>query len=294
MAKKKCEDPTHERRTRTKKRSSTGATYEYIECATCVRAYDADPARVAARRVSTAAYREANKEQVNEKGRAWHAANKEHDAEVRRNRLASDPEVMRTYLDKAANSTRARRAELRRQIFAHYGTACACCGLAVFELLTIDHIEARGGASTGKNRTGHKQYLDLIRAGYPDGYQTLCYSCNSGKSGHRSVCPHQELPPKGNYVAEWRKRVKAEAFSRYGDGTCCCCGESNPYLLTLHHVNGDGQEHRTLLSGRSQSWIYSALKSSGWPTDPPLEVRCLSCNWGADMPGGCPCGRSAD
>jgi hypothetical protein len=182
-----------------------------------------------------------------------------------------------------------KRAEYKRLVFNHYGTSCACCGLSVPELLTIDHVDASTKVKNG--RTGHKIYLDLVKSGYPEGYQSLCFSCNSGKHGHRGVCPHQGAPTVGNQRVEWSRQVKLEAFSRYGNGSCACCGETNPYLLTLHHVNGDGAAHRTLLSGQSASWIYGSLKTAGWPNNPPLSVACFTCNVGFDLPGGCPCGR---
>lgn len=60
------------------------------------------------------------------------------------------------------------------------------------KFLSIDHINGGGSKHTKSlNRRGVTFYLWLIKQGFPDGYQTLCYNCNFAK-GHFGVCPHQE------------------------------------------------------------------------------------------------------
>ncbi len=77
------------------------------------------------------------------------------------------------------------RTSLREQVFGHYGTCCACCGTT--ERPSIDHIDGDGEAHRkqlfgGRNRGNSQRfYAWLINNGFPDGYQTLCRSCNASK-----------------------------------------------------------------------------------------------------------------
>jgi len=91
---------------------------------------------------------------------------------------------------------------LRRKLkcFEHYGNACKCCGEAIEEFLTIDHINGGGnnhrreiGGHSGKNpHANSKIYAFLIRNGFPSGFQTLCFSCNRGKWMNKGTCPHMD------------------------------------------------------------------------------------------------------
>jgi len=80
---------------------------------------------------------------------------------------------------------------LRDQTFKAYGGHCVCCGETNYAFLTIDHI--KGGGRKQRNelkRSGVMFYAWLRRQGFPAGYQTLCFNCNSAK--HRyGICPHQ-------------------------------------------------------------------------------------------------------
>jgi hypothetical protein len=88
---------------------------------------------------------------------------------------------------------RRRRAEIKAQLFGHYGTTCACCGTT--ERLTIDHVNGGGAghreALFGSRGVGAQFWYWLIRQGFPPGYQTLCASCNSSKgNGGRCRLAH--------------------------------------------------------------------------------------------------------
>jgi len=119
--------------------------------------------------------------------------------EINRN----DPEWMRTNAERG----HARLQLLKSAAFEAYGNACACCGEARVEFLSIDHIEpvaasrprvTRFGSRNGErrpppvrpsNRTGHGLYRWLKKNGYPEGFRVLCMNCNwaRGKFGY---CPH--------------------------------------------------------------------------------------------------------
>ena len=77
---------------------------------------------------------------------------------------------------------------------------CAHCGLTNIEALTIDHINDNGAAH--RRKIGHHAthfYRWLHNNDYPDGFQVLCYNCNSTK--HRF-----ELPE--HYVFLHSERIK--------------------------------------------------------------------------------------
>ena len=96
--------------------------------------------------------------------------------------------------DKGRASSQRVRDKLRKDIFDHYGTKCACCGESESCFLTLDHT--KGGGS--KERKAGNVWARLRREGYPSGYRTLCWNCNWAY--HKlGVCPHQtaslsELP----------------------------------------------------------------------------------------------------
>lgn len=81
--------------------------------------------------------------------------------------------------------------KLRVEVLQHYGGSppkCACCGESNAVFLCIDHINGRGERHRKKIKRQSIQ-IALKKAGYPEGYQVLCYNCNNGK--HLcGVCPH--------------------------------------------------------------------------------------------------------
>jgi 5-methylcytosine-specific restriction endonuclease McrA len=88
-----------------------------------------------------------------------------------------------------------RRIENRKSVLEHYGGVppkCTCCGETTYEFLTIDHIN--GGGKKHRAEIGGHSYLIhwLQKNNYPEGFQILCYNCNSAK-GHYGKCPHQRL-----------------------------------------------------------------------------------------------------
>jgi hypothetical protein len=76
----------------------------------------------------------------------------------------------------------------RKEVLDHYGSKCACCGESCYEFLTIDHINNDG--KEHRKLIGQQHLYHWLRKnGYPDGFQILCWNCNSAKH-HYGVCPH--------------------------------------------------------------------------------------------------------
>lgn len=88
-----------------------------------------------------------------------------------------------------ARCKRLRAAEQERILDA-YGHACACCGERERLFLTVDHVN-NDGAEHRKTFNGDL-YKWLIRQGFPDGFQILCFNCNMGKYRNGGVCPHHQ------------------------------------------------------------------------------------------------------
>ena len=85
-----------------------------------------------------------------------------------------------------------RTRELKQEVLNHYGQRCNClCGCSVtkFEWLTIDH-KNNDGAEQRKEEGSHggqATYRRVIKAGFPDDLQILCWNCNCCK-GYYGVC----------------------------------------------------------------------------------------------------------
>jgi len=86
-------------------------------------------------------------------------------------------------------------------------------------------------------------------------YQILCYNCNCAKRDF-GVCPHNKkeyeerviIPRINRKGGKWYQNIKLRVTEKMG-GRCECCGEDNPYFLTVEHENGDGREERKKLGG---------------------------------------------
>ncbi len=68
-------------------------------------------------------------------------------------------------------------ADLKERVIFHYSKGkeiCANCNFSNLDALTIDHIEEE----TQPKVRGAAFYRQLIREGFPKGYQVLCFNCN--------------------------------------------------------------------------------------------------------------------
>lgn len=151
------------------------------ECKSCQHDRNIQPARAAMLLESSARYRAANQDLVRERQR-------------------SRPR------NKTAESARQARyiARLKTKVFAHYGTACACCGTS--EDLSLDHVNGDGGEHRselfGRGNGSTRMFLWIIKNGFPEGFQTLCRSCNSSKAktGRCRLLHGIDCPSCGHYL----------------------------------------------------------------------------------------------
>lgn len=89
------------------------------------------------------------------------------------------------------------RDKLRYRVLVAYSQDppdCACCGEFLIPFLVLDH--SQGGGNTARKAEGHRggtaQYARLLKDGFPEGYQVLCWNCNAAR-GLYGQCPHEEL-----------------------------------------------------------------------------------------------------
>jgi len=109
------------------------------------------------------------------------------------------------------------------------------------------------------------------------------------------------------YMKEWRKNnherflknqkqagknIRMEVLRHYSDPPeCSCCGETEYLFLHIDHINGDGAEHRKLMSkefGRKQGGndLLYWLKKHNYP--PGFQILCANCNLGKRLQKDCP------
>jgi len=72
-----------------------------------------------------------------------------------------------------------------------------------------------------------------------------------------------------------RSVLKLRMLEAFG-WKCQCCGEDNPFFLTLDHVKNDGASHRD--QGYNEQQIYRIAQSEGWPKD-RYQLLCMNCNF---------------
>lgn len=82
---------------------------------------------------------------------------------------------------------------LMRQVLDHYGYSCTCCQERNPLMLTIDHTQGGGNIHRREERKSSNEWLKaVVREGFPDTYQVLCYSCNMSKNRTKDGrCAHE-------------------------------------------------------------------------------------------------------
>jgi hypothetical protein len=201
------------------------------------------------------------------------------------------------------NQTKANKRYLkqRKEIMQNLGGQCQCCGIANYELLSIDHIFGNGHQESKKLR-GKSYITKLYYMSIQDlkaKYQCLCFNCNYVK-GFNGKCPHSfanctipnealligdrtisntHLPKEEKKARELQlrqiQRLKArlEMVDAYGI-KCSNCNETHPLFMTLDHINNNGH-----LADEKGAGFYQYLKRLGYPgKGTQLQLMCHNCN----------------
>lgn len=205
-------------------------------------------------------YHQSNKEHRNSQRISWRLANNErHKSTTRRCRQD----------DLQAYQARSRVASLvaRLEAICHYSNGLMCCNICQesrLTTLTIDHINGGGNQ--------HRKSLKLPGGGifsqwlrrnqYPIGYRVLCSNCNWSE--------HCKISPK-------KCSIEKSGIMNILGGQCVGCKTNNLTVLTVHHVNNNGAEHRRQISnGKGGPSFYKAILRNNDFSG--LECRCYSCN----------------
>jgi len=82
---------------------------------------------------------------------------------------------------------------LKHQVLQGYGEKCVCCGITIYEFLSLDHKNNDGKKDRiqlGSGMTSGALYRRIIRLGFPKKYQVMCYNCNMSLAFF-GYCPHR-------------------------------------------------------------------------------------------------------
>ncbi len=116
------------------------------------------------------------------------------------------------------------------------------------------------------------------------------YALNIG--GFRDKTKVRQKKEYANNKEYYKQKAREQYFkyrvaclNAYSNGTnsCACCGENLIEFLTLDHINGDGANHREMVSGRKRTAkygmdLYHFLYARNFPDKDKLQVLCYNCN----------------
>lgn len=129
--------------------------------------------------------------------KAWRAANPDKVAAMTRRYQQTHAAELRESRRAPATAEASRRraaqyiADLKSQLFDHYGRACLCCGEATIEFLTFDHPLNDGADRRREHGGAQQEWRAVRRAGFPPGYfEVRCYNCNCARARY-GACPHE-------------------------------------------------------------------------------------------------------
>lgn len=231
-----------------------------------------------------AAYRDTHREHVKATNRAYKKAHSTEkaiaDAQYRKTHRDELRQKSQEYYAINREAIKQRKLATKLEVFEHYGGAhCAKCGDDRISVLTIDHINQDGAVHRRTIQLKDKLCKWLKKNGYPEGYRVLCANCNL-LAYFEHIAKTQSSNRKARQGRNKRLRIKTQFMALLGS-QCVICSKNDIRILTAHHKNGDGKEHRESISGGKASYkFYQAILDTTNITEQlaNLECRCLSCN----------------
>jgi hypothetical protein len=97
---------------------------------------------------------------------------------------------------------------------------------------------------------------------------------------HRSrtrISEKERAERRSKSTAKWVDDIRLEMVAAYG-GSCLRCGENDPIVLLLDHINDDAKLDKKQ-NGHHGGWMmYRHLRKLGWPKD-RHQLLCHNCNY---------------
>ena len=93
--------------------------------------------------------------------------------------------------------------------------------------------------------------------------------------------PHTAKERHRKKQRAYRLQLKLEMIKAYG-GKCKFCGEKDPDVLVLDHINDDGNLDRKANGHKGGANMYVKLRNKGWPQG-YLQLLCANCNVRKEM-----------
>lgn len=241
-------------------------------------------------------YRQKNKEKIREYQKKWYQENKHKVKKRTREYYYNNKEscletqqkyyqrnkqkiqeykkfIQHRYYKKGKIRKKARRIEIKEQLFAIYGKKCSICGFDNKQALTFDHIKG-DGAKERKNLSQEQIYLSAIEKPNYENYRILCANCQmieARRLNLYSTCKKNTSNKKTIYGRVLYERKKKTFFEIYGN-KCVLCGFNDKQALTLDHIKGDGAQER---AKNTHSQIISlAIKTKN---KTKYRILCMNC-----------------
>lgn len=233
------------------------------------------------------AYQEANREKVLQQRRDSWKRHRDRNVQYLRKRYSEDK---KKYLDMCKSYRESHKEEISQKLFNikktiidHYGGACVLCGERNIGFLTLDHINNDGHIErrSKKYKEGRIQYYRrIIREGFPNTLQVLCWSCNRKKYFEYLRCKPKSQNYYAIYVRKRNAMLKERVLSHYGN-KCECCSETDMDKLSIDHIHNDGAKHRKDNKMKSGQEFYKWLIKNNFPDG--FRCLCHNCNMGRYM-----------
>jgi hypothetical protein len=105
--------------------------------------------------------------------------------------------------------------------------------------------------------------------------------------------PKESIEQKREKLRNISKKIRLNVLIHYSGNTpkCACCGENNIEFLSIDHINGGGNKHRSEIFKnykfpRSGTGFYRWLIKNDFPKG--FRILCMNCNHSLGHYGYCP------